>query len=41
VSASPAPAAPARRPLDVREVARLLGCSPRTVLRLADAGLAP
>ena len=41
MSTAPAPAAPARRLLDVREVARLPGCSPRTVVRLADAGLAP
>jgi excisionase family DNA binding protein len=30
-----------RRLADAREVARLLGCSWRTVLRLADAGLFP
>ena len=38
----PSPSAPAvRRLIDAREVGRLLGCSPRTVLRLADAGRVP
>jgi len=32
---------PLRRLVDAREVARLLGCSWRTVLRLADAGVIP
>jgi excisionase family DNA binding protein len=30
-----------RRLVDAKEVARLLGCSWRTVLRLADAGVIP
>lgn len=30
-----------RRLIDVREVGRLLGCSWRTALRYADAGLIP
>ncbi len=32
---------PARRLIDAREAARMLGCSWRTVLRLADAGRIP
>jgi excisionase family DNA binding protein len=32
---------PLRRLVDAREVARMLGCSSRTVLRLADAGRIP
>ena len=27
--------------MDAREAARLLGCSPRTIYRLADAGHSP
>ncbi len=34
-------APPLRRLVDAREMGRLLGCSPRTVLRLADAGRIP
>ena len=34
-------AAPAAQLLDVRAVAELLGCSTRTVYRLADAGRMP
>jgi predicted DNA-binding transcriptional regulator AlpA len=37
--ASPSP--PARRLIDAKEVGRTLGCSWRTVYRLADAGLMP
>jgi excisionase family DNA binding protein len=33
--------APPRRLIDAKELARLLGCSWRTVLRLADAGRIP
>jgi predicted DNA-binding transcriptional regulator AlpA len=32
---------PSRRLVDVKDVGRLLGCSWRTVLRLADAGRIP
>lgn len=38
---NPAPGQPERRLIDVKEVGRLLGCSWRTVLRHADAGLIP
>jgi excisionase family DNA binding protein len=42
MSHDPAPTAvPPRRLIDAREVGRLLGCSWRTVLRLADAGRIP
>jgi predicted DNA-binding transcriptional regulator AlpA len=36
-----ATATPARRLIDSKEVGRLLGCSWRHVLRLADQGLMP
>jgi predicted DNA-binding transcriptional regulator AlpA len=39
--AGPATPGPARRLVDVKDVGRLLGCSWRTVLRLADAGRIP
>jgi excisionase family DNA binding protein len=41
IRAAPATAGPSRRLGDVKEVGRLLGCSWRTVLRLADAGRIP
>jgi len=37
----PGTAGPSRRLVDVKDVGRLLGCSWRTVLRLADAGRIP
>jgi predicted DNA-binding transcriptional regulator AlpA len=39
-SATPT-APPAQRLIDAKEVGRILGCSWRTVLRLADAGRVP
>jgi excisionase family DNA binding protein len=42
MTAPPPPFQPAsRRLIDAREVARLLGCSLRTVFRLADGGHIP
>jgi excisionase family DNA binding protein len=42
VSHDPTPTtAPEPRLIDAGAVGRLLGCSPRTVLRLADAGRLP
>jgi excisionase family DNA binding protein len=38
---SPTPATESAKLLDVRAVAELLGCSPRTVYRLADAARMP
>jgi excisionase family DNA binding protein len=41
MSTATSPAAPAPQLLDVQQVAELLGCSPRHVYRLADAGRMP
>jgi excisionase family DNA binding protein len=38
---SQATISPSRRGIDAREVGRMLGCSWRTVLRLADRGAIP
>ena len=41
ITLTPAPDAPAPALLDVRAVAAILACSPRSCYRMADAGLMP